>query len=77
MISTKKVKMIFCVCERCDHDWVTKKLPKYCPVCHSPYWPKKRRRDIRIRAGGRCIEKVAKLIKKQHIKSVGLKMGAF
>ena len=33
-------------CTRCNHKWLprSKKLPKVCPMCNSPYWNKPRRR---------------------------------
>lgn len=29
-------------CNRCDHIWYSKKDPKNCTSCKSPYWNKKR-----------------------------------
>jgi len=36
-------------CKRCNHSWLprTKKLPKVCPKCNSPYWNKKRVRNLK------------------------------
>jgi predicted Zn-ribbon and HTH transcriptional regulator len=41
------VKLTGYKCERCGHRWVprqTKKKPRVCPKCKSPYWdiPRKR-----------------------------------
>jgi DNA-directed RNA polymerase subunit RPC12/RpoP len=38
-------------CKRCEHTWATKaeNTPTVCPRCHSPYWDKERR--IEIKAG--------------------------
>ena len=39
------MKLHQCGCERCKHNWFTrsKKLPKLCPNCNSPYWNKPRK----------------------------------
>ena len=29
-------------CNRCNHKWATKREPKNCPSCKSPYWNKER-----------------------------------
>ena len=34
-------------CERCSHQWMPRikdKIPIICPLCHSPYWNKARRK---------------------------------
>ncbi len=38
------IKLPHCQCNRCKHIWVprTDKRPKFCPICHSPYWDKER-----------------------------------
>jgi hypothetical protein len=36
----KRVRVYQCKCERCEHEWITRKKgkPKVCPKCTSPYW---------------------------------------
>jgi len=39
---------MYCRCLRCNHYWKrrTISLPERCPRCNSPYWNKKRRKEI-------------------------------
>ncbi len=41
-MSYKKItkEMYDCTCERCDHNWVTEKLPNACARCKSTAWNK-------------------------------------
>jgi len=47
-------KFKFWECIRCGHIWISngKKIksfkPKYCPNCKSPYWDRKRIKDMNI-----------------------------
>ena len=36
-------------CTRCNHKWIPRKkeLPKVCPLCNSPYWNKKRIKELK------------------------------
>ena len=35
-------------CNRCKYEWISKKKkPKTCAKCRSPYWNKKRVREIK------------------------------
>lgn len=36
------------ICLRCGHVWVqrSESMPVSCPGCHSPYWNRKRRKDL-------------------------------
>ena len=38
-------------CNRCQHVWLPAKLhvPKWCPLCKSPYWNKPRVRQPRVK----------------------------
>jgi len=47
-MSTVKIELQGCRCQRCGYEWIPndiKKLPKVCPnpKCKSPYWSKPRR----------------------------------
>jgi Zn finger protein HypA/HybF involved in hydrogenase expression len=33
-----KIEVFRCVCERCEHEWKSEKLPIRCAKCKSPYW---------------------------------------
>ena len=35
-------------CGRCNHQWVQRAtlLPKVCPKCKSPYWNKRRKKEL-------------------------------
>lgn len=38
-----------CECERCGHIWRPvnqDKKPSWCPKCNSPYWDKKRQKEV-------------------------------
>lgn len=34
-------------CKRCGYKWLSDKDPKSCAKCRSPYWNKKRVRDLK------------------------------
>ena len=39
-------KVMFFICERCEHNWIPndpKQEPRVCPKCKSPYWNRPRR----------------------------------
>jgi predicted Zn-ribbon and HTH transcriptional regulator len=38
-------------CERCSYEWIPRSEdePVKCPKCHSPYWNKKRKREVQPR----------------------------
>lgn len=40
------------VCTRCGHKWrprtpLSKRIPKVCPSCKSPYWDRERTKEVR------------------------------
>ena len=41
-MNSRACDMLKCKCGRCGHKWITrsKKEPKVCPKCKSPYWNK-------------------------------------
>jgi len=61
-------KFRFWECKRCKHIWVSngiklkKDKPIFCPNCHSPYWNRKRIKDMNITE-----RKLYKENKKQYI----------
>lgn len=44
---TKNVKILECL--RCGHEWMPrkKKTPKMCPKCNSPYWNRRRQKEVK------------------------------
>lgn len=42
-IRTITVKMFRCMCEYCGHKWDTRKEPRCCAKCKTPYWNKKKK----------------------------------
>ena len=46
---------LICICSRCDHKWVPKRitsvtLPKVCPKCKNPNWNKPKRDTKKVAA---------------------------
>lgn len=38
-----KTKVFDCICERCNYNWTTFKLPNACSRCKTSLWNKKKR----------------------------------
>ena len=39
-------EMYDCICERCDHNWITKKIPNSCSICKSTAWNNPKEREM-------------------------------
>ena len=46
-----KIKIEGFKCERCDHEWVSRKenIPIVCPKCKSPYWNIKKKEQQNVK----------------------------
>jgi len=43
-----KLKVNALECKRCLHRWIprTGRKPKFCPKCNSPYWDRRRQKEV-------------------------------
>lgn len=66
------IKNNILTCSRCLHSWNQKsrKLPKYCPRCKSPYWNKPRRRISK-----ESVEELKRLIISTHNEIIDMSGG--
>ena len=48
-MAKKKITVWECKCERCGHNWITRKeeLPLICPKCKTPYWDKPKWKGVK------------------------------